>query len=823
MTGAFESTLAARRDLPRTRAEDPDRIDRFIVLGRLGAGGMGVVLEAYDPDLDRRVAIKVLKHSDSDSEARARLLREAQSMARLSHPNVVAVHEVGEHDGRVFIAMELVVGRTLGQWREAEDRSAAEIVSTFMQAGEGLAAAHAASVVHRDFKPDNVLVDDSGRTRVTDFGLAKPRAALLPAPVVATAPRGRTSVLEDVVTQQGAVMGTPAYMSPEQIMGREAGPASDQFSYCVTLWEALTGERPFVADNLVELAIKLESEDPPRPALRLDPVIERALRRGLSRDPAQRWPSMEALLLQLRRARRRRMWRRGGYAAVSVALLSLVAWSGVAAREAAMRERCVEEGHAIEGTWNAEREDVLVLALSSSGSSFAADTSQRVARALSAYAADWASATSDLCVATSVDHVLAAEDAGPRSACLTDLAGEFDATIVLLTEPAEGTSLHAFKAVHGLTPVADCDNDLLLQRYEDQSTPAADAARVRRQLANSMRLGLVARYGEARDLAEAALGDARELGSDRLLGEAHLVAGSLSTATGAYEDAIEHLDAATDAALAAQDDRTTVSALTKVAFVIGHELERADGVQTARLALGLAHRLGHDCDAVDANALDTLGSVLFRHEEYEEASQRFRAALECWERSSGAESEGAAISTMNLANALQLTDRASDAIDLYQRAIQLEENLFGPMHPLTAQAINNYGAALFRAGRHNAALEQFQRALATREEVLGPEHPKVAESLKNSASVLSALGRHAPAISRMRRALEINEARFGIGGAATMRSVVDLAALLRESGKEHEARATLETYLGRLPSDAATARGTLLSALGVEDEQSDAP
>ncbi|WP_375768939.1 serine/threonine protein kinase [Archangium gephyra] len=287
---------AMRTRGPSTNApvREPGQLGRFAVVRKLGEGGMGAVFMGHDALLDRRVALKLLH---PDMVAREWLLREAQALARLAHPNVVAVHEVSEHEGQVFVAMELVEGQTLREWLAAGKRTVPQVLAMLVQAGRGLAAAHEAGLVHRDFKPDNVLVGRDGRARVVDFGIAALATRHEEDPLPGTAP----SVLARQLTHRGTLMGTPAYMAPEQFQGERATPASDQFAFCVTLYTAVYGEPPFAGEELASLSRSvLSGQLRPPPARPGTPAwLAPLLRRGLSREPSERFPSMAALITAL--------------------------------------------------------------------------------------------------------------------------------------------------------------------------------------------------------------------------------------------------------------------------------------------------------------------------------------------------------------------------------------------------------------------------------------------------------------------------------------------------------------------------------------------
>ncbi|HEU0032202.1 MAG TPA: protein kinase [Kofleriaceae bacterium] len=305
-------TLTATSAAPATPVAAVDStLGRYKIERELGAGGMGVVHAAFDPDLERRVALKVLRSEGVGAEGRQRLLREARAMARLVHANVVTVHEVGSANGRDYVAMELVEGETLADWLRATPRSEHEILDAFVAAGRGLAAAHAAGVVHRDFKPHNVLRSKSGRIVVTDFGLAReastdPLAVTLPLQAGASAQAENTpSTPLAGLTMTGSVLGTPAYMAPEQWTGGAVSPATDQFAYCVALWEALAGERPFRGSTIEALRGEIERGPAELDASKIPRRLRPILRRGLDPDPKRRWPSMDALLAAIGKAQRR--------------------------------------------------------------------------------------------------------------------------------------------------------------------------------------------------------------------------------------------------------------------------------------------------------------------------------------------------------------------------------------------------------------------------------------------------------------------------------------------------------------------------------------
>ena len=298
--GSAPTSEHARAPVPLAKVT----IGRYELRDRLGAGAMSTVFLAHDPGLDRKLAIKLLSCTGRGPNFQLRLRREAQAMARISHTHVVAVYDVGAFNDELFLAMEYVEGGTLAEWLE-QPRSWEQVLEVFVGAGRGLAAAHAAGLIHRDFKPANVLINTHNHAKVTDFGLVCASQAP-PAPD----PHSPRSALETPLTQAGAVLGTPAYMSPEQFFGQPADARSDQFAFCVALHEALWGVAPFVGRTMEELGQNMlhNRRNPRPPDTEVPPRLEPIIERGLERLADRRWASMEELLEALSQAPPRQSW-----------------------------------------------------------------------------------------------------------------------------------------------------------------------------------------------------------------------------------------------------------------------------------------------------------------------------------------------------------------------------------------------------------------------------------------------------------------------------------------------------------------------------------
>ncbi|MCB9719119.1 MAG: serine/threonine protein kinase, partial [Myxococcales bacterium] len=337
---ADDAVLAAVKARILGEVEEPPRLGRYELEGPLGAGAMGRILLARDRELQRRVALKLIAPELADDPtARIRIVREARAMAKLSDPHVAQVYEVVNDDEHLFVVMEYVDGTRLRTWLEERPRPWREVVAVLVQAGRGLAAAHAKGLAHRDFKPDNVVLQTDGRAKVVDFGLARDFGE-------SELERTPDPDVPATLTATGAWLGTPAYMAPEQWEGGRVDARSDQFSFCVALYEALSGRRPFEGETAAEVRAALGSGRVPPlggPS-RIPRRIEAAILRGLRADPAERWPSMEPLLRALApRARARAM-----------VLIPVVAVVGTAAGAMLQDDRCDEAGAAMDAVWNDE-------------------------------------------------------------------------------------------------------------------------------------------------------------------------------------------------------------------------------------------------------------------------------------------------------------------------------------------------------------------------------------------------------------------------------------------------------------------------------------
>ena len=573
------SAAAMQRGAP---TPTPTRVGRYYVLEGLGAGGMGVILAAYDPELDRRVAVKLLRAGPGPL-ASARLLREAQALARVSHPNVVQIHDTGVQDDQVFLAMELVDGVNLRVWLDEGPRPWRTILRVFVEAGRGLAAAHAAGIVHRDFKPENVLIGRDGRARVADFGLARQVAET--SDVAATEPVPSTSLAASL-TASGAILGTPAYMSPEQFAGTRADERSDLFSFCVALYEALYRRRPFAGDDLPTLVGNMLSgrvQDPP--AGPVPRTILALLRRGLAHAPAARPASMEALLAGLTydpSARRNRWLVAAGLATAASGLTAAL----TLATPRAAASVCTAEDTLVD-LWNPDVKAALADKIAAVVASPAARA--HVDAGLDAYARDWQAARHDACI----DHHRGGESDAvfdARTRCLDRRRSALDGALRLLRDARPGDDVA--RVIAGLPAIDACArvDELLAEPARDPALVAA----VQPLLDDARALADAGRFADAaaatRTAVDLAAGDRGLLGLARLAdGRREMMRDDSRAATAALRLALAD-------AVAARDDRTAGEAVARLLYARAQtDRERPDEILAdAPLAHALVDRQGPD-------------------------------------------------------------------------------------------------------------------------------------------------------------------------------------------------------------------------------------
>ena len=472
-------------------AAEPTMLGRFEVLGLAGEGAMGRVYVGLDRELGRKVAIKLIRQRPDDDRAderRARLLREAQAIARVQHPNVIAVHEVGRRDDDVFIVMEYVRGTNLTQWLARKPRAWPEVVGLFVGAGRGLAAAHAQQVVHRDFKPDNVLVSSDDRAIVVDFGLAQQ-----PLDTISDAD---ADFPMDKLTRTGAAVGTPAYMAPEQMAGVASDPRSDQFSFCVALFEALHGVRPFTAASWEETREKIRARKPPRPR-RIPDWLHALLLRGLQYAPEDRYPSMDALLATLGR---RRLSRRSAAALVLGALGLTAGGATVAGTLTSETPRCDQAGAKAATAWGPQQRAAIDDAFAARAEPYAPALATRVVARLDDYMAGWQSMYTEACEATHVRHEQSPALLDLRTACLDRRLEDVRATARLLSRPDTYDLQRAASIVASLRDLAPCANaqELLARTPLPPDDGRREAlAKVEAQVAEANSLRYAGRHDDA--------------------------------------------------------------------------------------------------------------------------------------------------------------------------------------------------------------------------------------------------------------------------------------------------------------------------------------
>ncbi len=742
------------------------RFGRYHVRGPLGAGGVGVVLRAHDEQLGRDVAIKLVReHGGMPTElAQLRLLREARAIARLSHPNVVAVYDVGRldtavHGPGVYVVMELVEGEDLAQWLTTP-RSVAEILDAYLAAGRGLAAAHEHGLLHRDFKPHNVLRGRDGRVRVADFGLTRASDGLVIAET--TDPAAVVSLTAD-----GAIVGTPLYMAPEQHRGAPVDARADQYAYCFALREALWG-RPKLGELAALVAFKHVAPTLP-PRRGVPRAIARAIERGLHPDPDSRWPSMHALLAALAAGRQGRM-RQG----VVVAIAALVG-AVILARptSSAGDGPCAVEDPGWSNVWSADARDEIRAAFERASPTIAAAAVSTIDERLAARGREWTAARDRIC--GSMD---------PRPAALECLVGRRAAALALVQHWREADAETAMRAADAASTIAD-PSECEPQHGNVAPMPADPAVVEIDALVATGRINDAAAQARALDARLATMTGAPAAWAGLSVGIALDEAGD-------YEAAHTVLARAFDEAQVVDDHAASVRIAARLVSVVGTHLGRTDDADLwARHAWAALARAG-DVAPLRAEVLRHLGHLAGARGRWDRALEHYEANADALLASEGADSLAYARALDNVANArIHLGDHAG-AIALLRRVLELVVARAGDRHPHVAVTRHNLSAALLGDQRLAAAEAECRAALASWRDTYGERHPDVALARYSLGSILLTAGKADEAVTELEAALALRRELLGDEHSDTLGTMTNLANALDEADRPAEALAVLE-------------------------------
>ena len=826
-------------------------IGRYVVLGLVGRGGMGEVYAAYDPELDRKVAVKLLRvkpgNGVSLNEGRQRTLREAQAIARLSHPNVVVVYDVGTFRDQVFIAMEFVEGNTVTYWLAAQPRSWQEVLRVFRAAGRGLTAAHEKGLVHRDFKPDNVMVGRDGEVRVMDFGLARqvadkpapegaPSAKRAPVMIAEHGPASAddddqmttillngpptgpptpgpgtdsqpSAVFEVQLTRTGAMMGTPAYMAPEQFLGTSTDARTDQFSFCVALYEALYGERPFSGNTMFALTTAVvQGQVKEAPASSKVPLwVRKVLLRGLKAQADERYPSMHDLIDALGKnpnAARRRFLAAAGVALVPVALTV-----GVHQSLANHKSICGAGPARLAGIWDLTmagepepaRQAAIHSAFLHTGKSYANEVYATVNRILSGYSQSWANMYREACEATNSRGEQSAEVLDLRMTCLQERLGGLRALTDVFSDANGQVVENAVSAANNLGLLDRCADVPLLRSVvrppEDPKTRAR-VAELRQQLAGVKALYDSGRYHEGLKDAPGRIDEVRALGYQPLVAETLFAMGMMYSKSNDVPAAERALVDSYLAADASRDDEVRAEDATNLVWVVGYQEGRyADAQRWAKYADAILQRLGGHV-LLQAWLLNNLGGLFEIRGESEAALRMQQEGLALKERALGRDHPDVGISEGNLAVVLTALGRNQEALEHVDRSIEILENGLGAGHPDLATQLNNRGEILNALGRSRDARTSFEKARIVWERELGLDNPNLAYALTGIGTSYLSEGDAANAIVPLERAFKIRETNE-TDPSRRAETRFALARALWESGRDHlRARSLAEQARG---------------------------
>ncbi len=739
------------------------KLGRYVLVRRIGAGGCGEVFVAYDPVLDRRLALKVLFGEGSSAWA-----REARMLAKVDHTHVVTVHDAGVHEGRGYLATELIDGPDLEGWLEQHQTRPVpeELLALLVPIAEALGSAHARGIVHGDVKPANILVAPEG-ARITDFGVAR-------------------AIDRDKHDHDGLWAGTPAYMAPEQLEGHPSDERTDQYAFCLTLWEALFGSPTFESDttaagtnvargktaitspgatgpaSIVALADARRNPPANAPKLRgLDAAVGQALLRGLHPDPDQRFPSMAALVeaLTVAPARRRmRRWTAAGVVGVA-GLMSAGLYSATHDRDV-----CSGADDALAPVWNPAKRAAVVAALDAVPLPIAAAEARATARALDEYAQSWTAQHTQICQATAVRKEQSEAMLDLQMRCMFRARKELDAAVSVLLAPDPKVLKNAERLVAGIDDPTSC---LDIDRLEAGDTTPVPKGResevedVRDSLIEAESLQTAGRFTEARDAAEAATRRAREIDYPPVLARALLRLGYGHLETSNPKAAGAALEEALDLGLQHGPTEVGIEAASVLAYWASTGKAGASAGEAYAQA-GLALIRKHDPGSqLHAGVLTNLGVVRSRQSRYDEARALFQRAHDMLEDRLGPNHFRVIDMLDNLALVDMERREMGSARDVFEQSLKLRQDVYGDEHFSTVLPLSNLGQVHSYVGEYEQAAEYYGRAIALGTASFGSEDPQVAGDLVGLANIESKQGDPEAAAKHVDRAIEIYRAAYG--------------------------------------------------------------
>ncbi len=729
------------------------RVERYQILGLVGRGGMGEVYAAYHPDLDRRIALKIVYGARAaEPERQRQLLREARIIARLSHPNIVAVHDAGMVGDHVYVAMEFVDGQTLDAWVREKNRRCQEIVDVFVAAGRGLVAAHAANVVHRDFKPQNVMIGRDGRVRVMDFGVARPlRERVDPSAAAWRQPDG------DALgpTTAGALVGTPAYMAPEQLRGGDVDVRADQFSFCVALYEALYRVRP----GITPIGARGR-----RRAVGIPAWLKSVLRKGLEIDRDKRFDSMQDLLRSLDR---RRNPLRALAVTLAVAVL-LALGMAIGARPAKTRQfSCTAPRARIEAVWPAveapgSRRSTLHRLFAGSGLSGGEATWQRVAAKLDDRVRRWADMYRDACEAT---HVRGEQSAGVLDLRMTCLMDDLDTTRayldgLLVSDPARLRRALAIAA--GLPSIERCANLKDLRSQMPLPTDARAREQVGRlqQAINDAEALRSIRYPErAEQQLSALVPEIRRLGYKPLLAQALQNLAAAQADMELFEASRLNAQEALDVAEASHDDMTVARVADALVWSALTTARFDEAKQWLDFGDAVVERAGAQGTLVQGWLRNDRGNLFYSQGRFDEAERDHRAAISIKIGVLGPRHPDVSGSMINLSLDLQELGRWDEAQQMAERAIAIDEQSGNQRSASYAIDLLGLGEILVHARHFDEADATLSKALAL-EQQLGDADLVRTVTMTDLGHLALLRGRASRAVALLREARGL-QARIG--------------------------------------------------------------